>query len=208
MFSEQPRLKLAYEIKEGMFDIYKATTRREAEQRYIEWRKAMPLSMKKRFNSLPHAMKDKSQFIMNYFDYPYTNAYIESLNRQIGDMNRDGRGYSFDTLRAKSLVAHGADFRSVSKFERVRFGKPEIDDVRNAWKPPVLTVCQVAAICGWDQDPEWREMTPEEISQNLESILREALSNIQPANMILSKPGEVREARAQLEDDDENLYDF
>jgi transposase len=45
--------------------------------------------------------------IMAYFDHPITNAYTESLNNLIRVMNRLGRGYSFEAVRAKILFAEG-----------------------------------------------------------------------------------------------------
>ncbi len=70
--------------------------------------------------------------ILAYFDHPVTNAYTESLNSLIRVMNRLGRGYSFEALRAKLLFAEGAlkPTNSHSKFERrakARHGVP--DDV-------------------------------------------------------------------------------
>ena len=46
-------------------------------------------------------------FILNYFEHPVTNAYTESLNSLIRVMNRLGRGYSFEALRAKILFTEG-----------------------------------------------------------------------------------------------------
>jgi hypothetical protein len=56
----------------------------------------------------------------DYFDHPVTNAYTESLNSLIRVMNRLGRGYSFEALRAKILFAEGAHKHTLSrpKFER------------------------------------------------------------------------------------------
>jgi transposase len=45
--------------------------------------------------------------IMAYFDHPITNAYSELLNNLIRVVNRLGRGYSFEALRAKILFAEG-----------------------------------------------------------------------------------------------------
>lgn len=45
-----------------------------------------------------------------------TNAYTESLNNLIRVMNRLGRGYSFEALRAKILFTEG-----VHKIKRPRF---------------------------------------------------------------------------------------
>ncbi|WP_420883040.1 transposase [Trinickia caryophylli] len=67
---------------------------------------------------------------MAYFDHPVTNAYTESLNNLIRVMNRLGRGYSFEALRAKILFAEGAFKRTNSrpKFEQ-RVKPREIGDM-------------------------------------------------------------------------------
>ncbi len=45
--------------------------------------------------------------VFAYFDHRITNAYTESLNSLIRVMNRLGRGYSFEALRAKMLFTEG-----------------------------------------------------------------------------------------------------
>ena len=47
------------------------------------------------------------RLILNYFEHPYTNAYSEALNGLVDQMNRAGRGYRFETLRAKALLRYG-----------------------------------------------------------------------------------------------------
>lgn len=49
----------------------------------------------------------KNPKIFSYFDHPITNAYTESLNSLIRVINRNGRGYSFEALRAKVLYTEG-----------------------------------------------------------------------------------------------------
>ena len=126
MFTEHPELKVAYDTKEEMFEIYKAADRREGEQRYIRWRKNMPISMTRRFGGVLQKIKERSHDIDNYFDHPYTASYMEGLNRCIGDMHREGRGYKIDTLRGKLFVSHGYGFEEQPKFERVHI-KPWTD---------------------------------------------------------------------------------
>ena len=41
--------------------------------------------------------------IFNYFDYEYTNAATESLNRVSKEGSAKGRGYKFEVLRAKMI---------------------------------------------------------------------------------------------------------
>jgi transposase len=62
--------------------------------------------------------------ILAYFDHPVTNAYTESLNNLIRVMNRLGRGYSFEALRAKILPAEGAFKRTNSRPTFARRVKP------------------------------------------------------------------------------------
>ena len=56
--------------------------------------------------------------ILAYFDHPVTNAYTESLNSLIRVMNRLGRGYSFEALRAKILFTEGVHNKVKLKFRR------------------------------------------------------------------------------------------
>jgi hypothetical protein len=55
-----------------------------------------------------------------------TNAYTERLNSLIRVMNRLGRGYSFEALRAKILFTEGIHSRKQArpKFERRRAPEP------------------------------------------------------------------------------------
>ncbi len=58
--------------------------------------------------------------IFAYFDRQITNAYTESLNSLIRVMNRLGRGYSFEALRAKILFAEGSHKIKHPNFRRRR----------------------------------------------------------------------------------------
>lgn len=66
--------------------------------------------------------------IMAYFDHPVTNAYTESLNNLIRVMNRLGRGYSFEALRAKILFTEG-----VCKVRKPKFQKPARQEEKMAY---------------------------------------------------------------------------
>ena len=59
-------------------------------------------------------------------DYHVTNAYTESLNSLIRVMNRLGRGYSFEALRAKILFTEGihSNKQKRPRFERKREAEP------------------------------------------------------------------------------------
>lgn len=58
---------------------------------------------------------------MNYFDQRITNAHTESLNNLTRSVMRQGRGYSFEVIRAKMLFSEGV--RVVRKNRKKKFPK-------------------------------------------------------------------------------------
>lgn len=98
-----PKLGVAYALKEGFFSIWDAQSRVEAEQRYAAWKASVPTDLLPDFKPLLQAMHNWNTQIFNYFDQRITNAYTESMNSLIKGMNRMGRGYSFEVLRARLL---------------------------------------------------------------------------------------------------------
>ncbi len=70
------------------------------------------------FYSLTRAVNNWMPEILNYFSHRVTNAYTESLNNLIRVMNRLGRGYSFEALRAKVLFTEGVQKKARPKFEK------------------------------------------------------------------------------------------
>lgn len=113
-------LGLAYRLKEDFFKIYDTQSPDEAQGRYIEWKRQITPEIAPAFSDLVRAWDNWTPWILGYFDHPVTNAYTESLNNLIRVMNRLGRGYSFEALRAKILFAEGAHKHqnSIPKFER------------------------------------------------------------------------------------------
>jgi len=111
-----------YRLKEDFFKIYDAQSPDEAQGRYIEWKRRITPEIAPAFFDLVRAWDNWTPWILGYFDHPITNAYTESLNNLIRVMNRLGRGYSFEALRAKILFAEGAHKHKNSrpKFERKR----------------------------------------------------------------------------------------
>lgn len=108
----------AYKLKEDFFKIYDAQSPDEAQALFIDWKRSMSPQVADAFHDLARAWDNWTPFILNYFDHPVTNAYTESLNSLIRVMNRLGRGYSFEALRAKILFAEGAHKVVKPKFER------------------------------------------------------------------------------------------
>ncbi|QBG99172.1 ISL3 family transposase [Xanthomonas oryzae] len=102
-----PALGEAYRAKEAFYGIYEAESPEDAVQRYAAWEQALTPEIRPYFADLLRAWSNWRFHILNYFEHPVTNAYTESLNNLIRVMNRLGRGYSFEALRAKILFTEG-----------------------------------------------------------------------------------------------------
>lgn len=110
-----PELGEAYRLKEQFFGIYDAESPDEAHAKFIQWQKSIPSEIADAFADIERAWGNWTMPILNYFKHPITNAYTESLNSLIRVMDRLGRGYSFEALRAKILFAEGAHKHKLSR---------------------------------------------------------------------------------------------
>lgn len=115
MLDAYPEFSVPYLLKEAFRNIYLAKSRDEAEELYNEWLNSCLEEKIVGFNRLIETVANWHKEIFNYFDYPYTNAQTESLNNTIRDLDRDGRGYSFQVLRDKIVLKHMLT-RKKSKF--------------------------------------------------------------------------------------------
>lgn len=116
-FKHFPVLAKAYWLKEGIRDIYNhSKDRYEAFQRFYAWETSIPKEFKE-FKEIQKTFNNCKQEIFNYFLQPYTNAYTESVNNIIKSVEKAGKGYSFDVLRAKVLYGTKATIKK-PKFEK------------------------------------------------------------------------------------------
>ncbi|MHB8454011.1 MAG: ISL3 family transposase [Acidiferrobacterales bacterium] len=106
-FRIYPELGEAYRLKEDFFAIYETPLIGEAQDRYSRWKRGMSKEAAVAFGDLVRTWDNWEPWILGYFDHPVTNAYTKSLNKLIQVMNRLGRGYSFEALRAKILFSEG-----------------------------------------------------------------------------------------------------
>lgn len=113
-----PALAAAYKAKESFFGLYDCSTTTEAKRYYDAWQKALPAEIAHAFNDITTAFKTWEPLILTYFDHRITNAFSESMNNLIRLMNRLGRGYSFDALRAKVLYTDRLHKTGRPRFER------------------------------------------------------------------------------------------
>lgn len=123
-----PQLALAYIAKEAFYEIYDADNRIDANRRYQAWREMIKPEIAEAYADLIRAFENWQPYILNYFQNPVTNAYTESLNNLIRVMNRLGRGYSFEALRAKILFSEGA--------YKHKYKKPKLE--RRSRKEPIM----------------------------------------------------------------------
>ena len=113
-----PVLAKMYYLKEQFFEIYKAKTKEEAYIRYSEFENQLTSEVKPYWSELVRAVGNWHNEIFSYFDYPVTNAYTEVMNSVIRHVDRMGRSYSFETIRAKILYT-----KSIHKTKRPKMNK-------------------------------------------------------------------------------------
>lgn len=99
-----PEFKEAYDLKEQFYNIYEATTKNDAIQRFNDWESNIPKHLKS-FRDVAKTVNNNFEDIFTYWDAPVriTNAYTEGHNGITRVANRMGRGYTFEVLRAKML---------------------------------------------------------------------------------------------------------
>lgn len=122
-----PVLGEAYRAKESFFAIYDAMTIPEAKALYRKWENGLSTPVREAYMPLITAVGNWETEIFAHFDHPVTNAYTESLNNLIRAINRCGRGYSFEALRAKILFSKGTHKVVVPPFKR----KPVVRESRD-----------------------------------------------------------------------------
>ncbi len=102
-FNAYPQLYEAYMCKETFRDIYlSAETYEDAVSMFDRWLEAVPDF--ERFSAMKKNMSARKSHILNYWYYPWTNAYTESVNNAIKSIEKAGRGYKFETLRERCLL--------------------------------------------------------------------------------------------------------
>jgi transposase len=100
-FDREPELRLAYDLKEAFLEIFDEETyggresmsKSAARHFYEEWKRRLPVkeeygALWKDFKKIRSAMNEFGEYVFNYFDCHYTNAFTESMNRKIKDILR------------------------------------------------------------------------------------------------------------------------
>lgn len=109
--------------------MYKASDKQEALERYDKWEKDIPKDFKE-FKSIRRTFNNHKENIFNYFEHPYTNAYTESMNNIIKSVEKEGKGYSFEVLRAKVLYGTDATIKKPKYDHDMEFSSFHFRDER------------------------------------------------------------------------------
>jgi transposase len=140
----EPDIAEAYKLKEGFFDIYDALTKEDAAKRLDAWRASIPArwakTPKKFFTPLLTCTKNWREEILAFFDYPISNGYTEALNGVAKVINRQGRGYSFEVLRARILFGRKPVKERFIEDRPVIQCDPEIKEPTEGKAPPDVKV--------------------------------------------------------------------
>ena len=107
VFMIYPELETAYSIKENFRCLYYCDNKEDALKAYEDWKDSFPPELKT-MQPIIKTVENWKKEIFNYFDFRYTNAITESLNNLIKHLERAGRGYSFEVLRAKVLFGQAS----------------------------------------------------------------------------------------------------
>lgn len=112
-----PRLKAVYERKEEFYAIYDARTEEEAVQCYFAWHDRIVASgVYDDFLEFLLTIEAWGEHIFAYFRHRYTGGFVEAANGIGRVIDLQGRGYSFEVLRARLLYGQ----RMCQRKERTR----------------------------------------------------------------------------------------
>jgi transposase len=107
LFYRYPELKRAWMIKESFRAWYKEIDRSRAEERLSLLEERIANDSLPEFKKLLHTLTNWREEILNYFDYPITNGFVEGKNNRIKTIKRMAYGYrNMDNFRLRILAAN------------------------------------------------------------------------------------------------------
>ncbi len=128
-----PMLAEAYKLKEDFYDLWNIPQKSDAKVAYNAWRDSIKgTELLTAFQPLLTAMHNWETPIFAYWDHRATNALTEALNGVTKLMQRQGRGYSFEAIRAKML--YSPTLQKQPQHRQARYG----ENFHRAVPPPPL----------------------------------------------------------------------
>ena len=107
LFYRYPELERAWLLKEGFRTWYKGRDRSQAEVELDALQKVISDTYLPEFKALLHTLDNWREEILNYFDYPISNGFVEGKNNRIKTIKRMAYGYrNMDNFRLRILAAN------------------------------------------------------------------------------------------------------
>ncbi|MBO4432259.1 MAG: ISL3 family transposase [Clostridia bacterium] len=108
-----PTLKIVHQAKEMFRSIYDSSRTSEAEAKYNKWKDFVRQNPElKCYEGCIKTIESWHSEIFSFFVYHYTNGVTEALNNTVKCIEKMGRGYSFEMLRARVLFGTSATKQS------------------------------------------------------------------------------------------------
>lgn len=161
-----PLIGTVYDLKEEFYRIYDAGTRQEAQMRFDTWRNNIPPVLWPHWKPILTLWGNWENEILSFFDVMasggkrLTHAYTECQNSMTRGVDRMGRGYSFDAIRIKLLLAPKKE-GAVTSYRSIKRKKVSND----AFTPEFSRMTSFSPHTGGDdrdeivQVPERRQVT-------------------------------------------------
>ena len=113
LFYRYPELKRAWVLKESFRAWYRETDRSRAEQKLAQLEEEIRNDSIYEFKKLLYMLTNWREEILNYFDYPITNGFVEGKNNRIKTIKRMAYGYrNMDNFRMRILATNpGCEIR-------------------------------------------------------------------------------------------------
>lgn len=125
----------SYQFKEDFYALYNLP-KAEAVPAIEAWVAQVKASdVAADYKDLLSALKNWRQQIINYFDNPITNGYTEALNGMTKVINRNGRGYTFEIIRARVLFSRSTRAGQTPEWFCASCGGLFYEDERAVWMP-------------------------------------------------------------------------
>ena len=113
LFYRYPELGRAWVLKESFRAWYRGTNKSKAEEKLGSLEERIKDGSLPEFKELLHTLTNWREEILNYFEYPITNGFVEGKNNRIKTIKRMAYGYrNMDNFRLRILAANSRGVRS------------------------------------------------------------------------------------------------
>ncbi|HLF75847.1 MAG TPA: transposase, partial [Dehalococcoidia bacterium] len=102
-----PKLATVWRLKEGLRAVYRKRSREEAQAALTSWLNEASGSGLKPFQRAATSLNKWREEVLNYWDYPITNAMVEGKHNRVKVLKRRAYGYRNDrtfSLRILNLI--------------------------------------------------------------------------------------------------------